>query len=183
MQYSERSMWDGYHLLTEGYERGRFSIKSRELKQRYRRRQWERPKRKAMDRLILAKNPPLHVCTLFCTFLSSRCTATTWKCLISRFVGDENTRQQLPFSFPVLWCSPLEFNSKTFANIWWIKRDGINAIKFEAARIHFLSDVFVEVAVVVAYFKLPNGFQSQGIGSSYKIALNWPPSPLPWYEQ
>ena len=27
----------------------------------------------------------------------------------------------------------------------------ISAIKFEAARIHFLSDVFVAVAVVVAY--------------------------------
>ena len=28
-----------------------------------------------------------------------------------------------------------------------IERDGINATKFEAARIHFLSDVFVAVAV------------------------------------
>ena len=31
-----------------------------------------------------------------------------------------------------------------------IRRDGISAIKFEAARIDFLSDVFVAVAVVVA---------------------------------
>ena len=31
-----------------------------------------------------------------------------------------------------------------------IKRDRISAIKFEAVRIHFLSDVFVAVAVVVA---------------------------------
>ena len=30
------------------------------------------------------------------------------------------------------------------------KRDGINAIKFEATRIHFLSDVFVAVAFIVA---------------------------------
>ena len=51
------------------------------------------------------------------------------------------------FSFPELWYSPLEFNSK---NIWRSKRDGICAIKFEAVRIHFLSDVFVAVAVVVA---------------------------------
>ena len=29
-------------------------------------------------------------------------------------------------------------------------RDGISAIKFEAARIHFLTDVLVAVAVVVA---------------------------------
>ena len=38
---------------------------------------------------------------------------------------------------------------KRLANIWRIKRDGISAIKFEAAQIHFLSDVFVAVAVVV----------------------------------
>ena len=37
-----------------------------------------------------------------------------------------------------------------FANIWWIKQDGISAIKFEAAWVHFLSDVFVAVALVVA---------------------------------
>ena len=41
-------------------------------------------------------------------------------------------------------------NSKKFANIWRIKRDGISAIKFEAAQIHFLNDVFVAVAVVVS---------------------------------
>ena len=34
-------------------------------------------------------------------------------------------------------------------NICRIKRDGINVIEFEAARIHFLSDVVVAVAVVV----------------------------------
>ena len=39
---------------------------------------------------------------------------------------------------------------KKFANIWRIKLDGISAIKFEAAQIYFLSDVFVAVAVVVA---------------------------------
>ena len=36
----------------------------------------------------------------FCTFLSRHCTTTTSKCLISRFVEDGNTRQQLSFSFP-----------------------------------------------------------------------------------
>ena len=34
------------------------------------------------------------------------------------------------------------------ANIWRIERGGISAIKFEAARLHFLSNVFVAVAVV-----------------------------------
>ena len=79
----------------------------------------------------------------FCTFLCRRRTTTTWNCLISRFVENGNTRQQLSFSFPELWYSPLEIKFKPFANIWRIKRDGISAIKFEAARIHFLSDVFV----------------------------------------
>ena len=68
----------------------------------------------------------------------------------SRFVEDGNTKQQLSFSFPELWYSPLELKSKNFANIWRIERDGISAIKFQAARIHFLSDVFVAVAIVVA---------------------------------
>ena len=81
--------------------------------------------------------------TLFCTFLSRRCTTTTWKCLISRFVEDGNTGQQLSFSFLELWYSPSELNSQKIANIWQTEPDGISAIKFEAARIHFLSDVFV----------------------------------------
>ena len=69
------------------------------------------------------------------------------KVLKSRFVEDGNTRQQLSFSFPELWYSPLKFNFKNIsANIWRNKRDGISAIKFEAARIHFLSDVFAAVA-------------------------------------
>ena len=37
-----------------------------------------------------------------------------------------------------------------FANIWRIRRDGMSAIKFKVAQIHFLSDVFVAVPVVVA---------------------------------
>ena len=88
--------------------------------------------------------------TPFCTFLSRRSTTTTWKYQISRFVEDGNTKQQFSFSFPELWYNPLEFNSKKFANIWRIKRDGMSAIKFEAARIHFLRDLFVAVAVAWA---------------------------------
>ena len=67
-------------------------------------------------------------------------TAMAWKCLIPRFIEDVNSGQRLSFSFPELSYSPLEFNSR--------KRDGISAIKFEAGRIHFQSDVFVAVAVV-----------------------------------
>ena len=39
---------------------------------------------------------------------------------------------------------------KKFVHIWRIKRDGMSAIKFEALRIHFLSEVFLAVAGVVA---------------------------------
>ena len=49
--------------------------------------------------------------TLLCTFLCRCFTNTTCKCLISRFAEDGNTRQQLSFSFPELYKSPLEFNS------------------------------------------------------------------------
>ena len=50
------------------------------------------------------------------------------------------------------WTSIALQNSapERIANIWRIVRDGINAIKFEAARIHFLSDVFAAVAFGVA---------------------------------
>ena len=45
----------------------------------------------------------------------------------------------------------LNSKKKKIANIWRIKRDGMSAIKFEALRIHFLSQVFLAVAVIVAY--------------------------------
>ena len=50
--------------------------------------------------------------TLFCTFFCRRCTITTWKCLISRFVEDVNTRQRLSSSLPELRYSLLEFISR-----------------------------------------------------------------------
>ena len=49
----------------------------------------------------------------FVHFSAVRCTTTTWNWLISRFVEDRNKRQQFSFSFPELWYSPLEFNSKS----------------------------------------------------------------------
>ena len=68
----------------------------------------------------------------------------------SRFAKDVNTRQQFSFSFPELRYSPLEFNSEKFAIICRIEQDGINAMKFEVARILSLNDIFVAVAVLVA---------------------------------
>ena len=68
------------------------------------------------------------------------------------FSAGERERKTMTFSFfPDVRYSLLEFSSgKKNANIWRIERDGISAIKFEAGRIKFLSDVFVAVAVVAA---------------------------------
>ena len=81
-------------------------------------------------RFRLAKQQLCTCITLFCTFLSRSCTTTTWKCLISRFVEDGNTGQQLSFSFLELWHSPSELNCQKIANIctnWtrWNKRDQV----------------------------------------------------------
>ena len=83
-------------------------VKNR-LKQRRRRRQRERRK---SNRFRLAKQQLCTFIKLLCTFLCRHCTTTTWKCLISRFVENANTRQQLYFSFAELWYSLLEFNSR-----------------------------------------------------------------------
>ena len=44
----------------------------------------------------------------------------------------------------------LESTPGKFSNIWRIEQEGISAIKFEAAWIHFLSDAFLAVTVIVA---------------------------------
>ena len=88
-------------------------------------------KEKKSKRFRLAKQQLCACITLFCTFLCRRCTTTTWKCLISRFVEDLNSRR-LFFCFPELWYSLLEFNSRKifqhFMN-WmscnWDKRDKV----------------------------------------------------------
>ena len=69
------------------------------------------------------------------------------------FCGEcEHTRQRLCFSFPELQYSLLEFNSRkiNIANIWRIEQDRISAMKFEAAWLHFLSDVFKAITNIVA---------------------------------
>ena len=109
----------------------------REFRQRRRRPQRERHK---INRFRQGKQQLCTCITLFCTFLCRRCTTATWNCLFSRFLEDGNKRQQFAFSFPELWRSPLEFNSKKFAYIWRIEGGGISAIKFEAAQIHFLRE-------------------------------------------
>ena len=118
----------------------------RELKQRRWRRQRERQKSNRFDKQQLFYVH--HV--FFCTFLCRFCMTMTWKCRISRW-QDVNTRQRLSFSFrdPSIQSFRIQLQ-KCSPNIWRIERDGIRAIEFEAARIHFLSDVFVTIAVVVA---------------------------------
>ena len=78
----------------------------------------------------LAKQQLYSCITLFCTFLCRHCMSTTWKYLTSRFVEDVNTRQRLAFSFPELWYSLLEFNSRENCQHlinWtrWNKRDKV----------------------------------------------------------
>ena len=74
----------GANWYTEGHTKNRI----RELKQRRRRRQRERQKRvKGLDRQN--NNSP----RASRTFLCRHCTTTTWKCLISHFVANVNTRQ------------------------------------------------------------------------------------------
>ena len=114
-----------------------------ELKQRWR---WPRRQREGEKsrRFRLVKQELCACITLFCTFLCRPCTTTTWKCLILRFV--EDVKFFVFLNFDTEFCNS---TSGKFANIWWIERDWTSAIKFEAARIRFLSDVFVVVAVVV----------------------------------
>ena len=119
----------------------------RGFKQRRRRRQRERQK---SNRFRLAKQQLCTCITLFCIHFLAVVAGATWKCLISRFVEDGNTRQQLSFCFPELWYCPVEFNSKKLPTFVRIKRDEISALKVEVARIHFLSDVLIAVAVLVA---------------------------------
>ena len=113
------------------------------------RRRWRQRGRQKIKRFRLTKQQLCTCIMLFSTFLCRRCTTTTWKRLISRFVKDVNARQRLCSSFPTLRYSLLEFNSRKNCNILRTEWDGISAIKIEAARIHFLSHVFVAVAVVV----------------------------------
>ena len=99
---------------------------NRELKQRRRRRQRERQK---SNWLRLVKQQLCTCITLFYTFLCRRCTTTTWKCLISRFVENVKTKQRLASSFREL-CSLLEFNCTEICQHltnWtsWNKRDKI----------------------------------------------------------
>ena len=81
----------------------------------------------------------LHYAFLYISLPSLHEWLGTWKCLISCFVEDVNGTT-MTFSFLFLNVDTVFKNStpEKSTNIWWIERDRISAIKFEAARIHFL---------------------------------------------
>ena len=80
--------------------------RDRELKQRRRQRQGERQK---SNRFGLTKQQLCACITLFCTYPSGRCTATTWNFLFSRFMWNVNL--SLIFFFK-LGIRPLKLNSR-----------------------------------------------------------------------
>ena len=75
-------------------------------RQRQRQREWQKS-----NRFRSAKQQLCPCITLFCILLCRHNMTETWKCLISRFVEDVNTRRLL-FSFLELWYCVLEFNSR-----------------------------------------------------------------------
>ena len=96
---------------------------------RQRQRQRERQK---SNRFILAKQQ--HHAFLFISLFCRSCTTTTWKCLISRFVEDGYTRQQLCFFFSwtlrpsfriQLQKNLLTFDELNEMHVIWNKRDKV----------------------------------------------------------
>ena len=106
-EFAKRGGWGGGERLGQINIQRAHRHRIRELKQRRRRRQWERQKRvKGLDR---QNNNSARASRIF---LCRHCATTTWKYLISHFVDNVNTRQQLSLSFPELQYSLLEFNSR-----------------------------------------------------------------------
>ena len=114
----ERARWaylapSGFPGLTQK-ENSVYLPSSRfELKQRRSRRLGERQKRNRVR--LVTQQLCMCITLFFFTFLGRHCTTTTWKCLISLFVENVNTRQQLYVIFLFLktkhcqhfkWCFP-----------------------------------------------------------------------------
>ena len=107
------------------------SIPNRELKQWRQRRQWERQK---CNRFSLAKQQ-LYTC------ITLSYTSCEIMCLYFTFCWglEHKTTIFLCFSWTLIQSFRIQ-----------LQRNLLSAIKFEAAWLHFLSDVFAAVAVVVA---------------------------------
>ena len=134
-------IWIGLYCHTSPC--GRLLIDTRELiTQRRRRRRREQQK---SNRFRLAKQ---QLCTRIALFLyisSPSLHDDNMKLPNFTFCRGRERRQRLSFSFPELWYVFKNATPEKCANIWRIERVRISAIKFELARIHFLSDVFVDV--------------------------------------
>ena len=97
----------------------------RERKQQWRQWWWECQKSSTFS---LAKQQLCTCIMFFCTFLCCCYAITMWKCLISHFVEEGNTRQQCPlyFFWNLIQSVRIQFEKNKFDHdIWRIKRDGI----------------------------------------------------------
>ena len=121
----------------------------RDLKQRRRRRQQQRQKN---DWFYEQNNCSARTSRFLVHFFDVHCTTTTWKPPNATFCGGRgHTTTHFPFSIWT-WIKPLriQLHWRKVAYIWIIERFPIDAIKFERTQIHFFSDVFTAVVVVVA---------------------------------
>ena len=81
----------------------------------------------------------------------------------------EESEQKVTFFFFFLNFDTVFENStpENFANIFRTELDGISAIEFETARIHFISDVFVAFAIIHPWCRNLIKEQGPGISPSY----------------
>ena len=100
-----------------------------------------------VNRLLDCQNDDSERDQAFLYIFCRRCTTTKWKCIISRSVEDGNTRQQLS------WNSGIQLRKKS-PKFYKIKRVGIRAMKFEAARFTFR--VKFSLPLRSSSLKLPN---------------------------
>ena len=122
----------------------------RDLKQRRRRRQQQQHKKN--NWFYEQNNCSTRALRFLVNFFDVHCTTTTWKPPNATFCwGRGHTTTHFPFSIWT-WINPLriQLHWRKVAYIWIVERLQIDAIKFERTQIHFFSDVFTAVVVVVA---------------------------------
>ena len=121
----------------------------RDLKQRRRRRQQQQHKKN--NWFYEQNNCSTRASRFLVNFFDVHCTTTTWKPSNAAFCGGRgNTTTNFPFSIWT-WTKPLriQLQEAEVAYIWIIERFQIDVIKFERTQIHFFSDVFTTVVVVI----------------------------------
>ena len=83
-------------------------------------------------------------------FFDVHYTTTAWNLLIWRFMEDVDIRRRIFLALFELEVLTNSTPRKVACRIWHIERIQIDAIKFERTQIHFFSDVFTAVVVVIA---------------------------------